>query len=148
MRAPKKTVIIVILLLLLNSVAYSQEGPASVQETAGASPDQARQAKEANRLPFDKEGWQFFVAPYMWLVGVNLGISKQGTRGATASVSVPWYDLVPDYFSKVFGAMGRVEIWKDRWGFLSTTYLYMWGTLQQVVVPKKSNLPTSPCPFT
>ena len=64
-----KTVVIVILFLLLNSVAYAQEGPASVQETAGARPDQAGQAKEANRLPFEKEGWQFFVAPYMWLVG-------------------------------------------------------------------------------
>ena len=146
MRALKKTVVIVILFLLLNSVAYPQEGPASVQETAGARPDQAGQAKEANRLPFEKEGWQFFVAPYMWLVGVNIGISKQGTRGATASVSVPWYDLVPDYFSKVFGAMGRVEIWKDRWGFfVDNIFLYV-GDTASGGGSKKIDLPNVPVP--
>ena len=126
MRAPKKTVIIVILFLLLNPVAYTQEAGAPGPETAGARPDQAGQAKEANRLPLEKEGWQFIVAPYLWLPGVNIGISKQGTRGATASVSVPWYDLVPDLFSKVIGAMGRVEVQKDRWGFfVDNVFMYV-----------------------
>jgi hypothetical protein len=128
MRIPK-IVIIVILFLFLSSAAYSQEAAAPLPGTAGAAADQVRPAKEANRLPIYKEGWQFFVAPYMWMVGVNLSASKQGTRGATAAVDVPWYDLVPDYFSKVFGAMGRVEIWKDRWGFfVDNVFLYIGDT--------------------
>ena len=128
MRTPK-TVIIVILFLLLSSAAYSQEAAAPVQATAGVTPDQVSQMKAANRLPFDKEGWQFFVAPYFWMVGVNISASKQGTRGATAAVDVPWYDLVPDYFSKVFGGMGRVEIWKGRWGFfIDNVFIYLGDT--------------------
>jgi hypothetical protein len=128
MRTPK-TVIIIMLFLLLSSAAYSQEGAAPVQATAGATPDQVSQMKAANRLPFAKEGWQFFVAPYFWMVGVNISASKQGTRGATAAVDVPWYDLVPDYFSKVFGAMGRLEVWKGRWGFfIDNVFIYLGDT--------------------
>ena len=146
MRTPK-TVIIVILFLFLSSAAYSQEATAPVQATTGATPDQVGQTKKANLLPLDKEGWQFFVAPYMWLVGVNLGVSKQGTRGATASVAVPWYDLVPDYFSKVFGAMGRVEIWKDRWGFfVDNVFLYV-GDTASGGGSKKIEFANVPVPF-
>ena len=39
MRTPK-TVIIIMLFLLLSSAAYSQEGAAPVQATAGVTPDQ------------------------------------------------------------------------------------------------------------
>jgi hypothetical protein len=39
---------------------------------------------------------------------------------------VPWYNLVPLLFSKVFGGMGRVEIWKGRWGLISdTNFIYI-----------------------
>jgi hypothetical protein len=145
MRTPK-TVIIFILFLLLNLATYSHGSAAPVPETAEATPDQARQAKEANRLPLDKEGWQFFVAPYMWMAGMNIGISKQGTRGATASVSIPWYELVPDYFSKLFGAMGRVEIWKDRWGlFVDNIFMYI-GDTASGGGSKKIELPNVPVP--
>ena len=145
MRTPI-TVVIVILFLLLNSVATPRRGLPRSKKTAGARPDQAGQAKEANRLPFEKEGWQFFVAPYFWMVGVNLSVSKQGTRGATASLAVPWYDLVPDYFSKVFGAMGRVEIWKDRWGFfVDNVFLYI-GNTASGGGSKKIDLPNVPVP--
>jgi hypothetical protein len=145
MRTPK-TVVIVILFLFLSSAAFSQAATAPVPETAGATADQVGQTKKVNLLPLDKEGWQFFVAPYMWLAGVNLSVSKQGTRGATASVAVPWYDLVPDYFSKLFGAMGRVEIWKDRWGFfVDNVFLYV-GDNASGGGSKKIDLPNLPVP--
>jgi hypothetical protein len=128
MRTPK-TVITVMLFLFLSSTAYSQEVAAPIQEMTGGTSNQVNQMKADNRLPFNKEGWQFFVAPYFWMVGVNINASKQGARGATAAVDIPWYDLVPDYFSKVFGAMGRVEIWKDRWGFfIDNVFIYVGET--------------------
>ena len=68
MRTPK-TVIIVILFLLLSSAAYSQEAAAPAPATAGVTADQVGPTKEADRLPIYKEDWQFFVAPYFWMVG-------------------------------------------------------------------------------
>ena len=93
-----------------------------------------------------KDDWQFFVAPYMWMVGVNINISKQGTRGATAAAKFPWYDIVPDYFSKVFGAMGRIEVWKGRWGFfVDNVYLYVGDTVSGGA-SKKIDLANVPLP--
>jgi hypothetical protein len=101
----------------------------SAQETAGPSETpniQAAPAKYDDRVFIVRDDWRFFVAPYMWLVGNNINLSKQGTRGATAAVDVPWYDYVPDYFTKVFGAMTRIEVWKGRWGlFVDNVYLYV-----------------------
>ena len=81
------------------------------------------------------------------MVGVNINLSKQGTRGATAAADIPWYDLVPDYFSKVFGAMGRIEVWKGRWGFfVDNVYMYVGDTLSKGG-SKKIDLANVPCPF-
>lgn len=122
--------IIFILFLFLSSTAYSQEAAAPLQETAGATPGQVSQKKEAG--PFDREGWHFVAAPYVWLMGMNLKIAKQGTPGAAASVDYPWYDALADTVHKVFGGkammasfMIRTEFGKARWGFfLDYIFLY------------------------
>ena len=123
--------IIVILFLFLSSTAYSQEAAAPFQETAGATPGQVSQKQEAN--PFDQEGWKFVAAPYVWLMGMNLKIAKQGTPGAAASVDYPWYDGLTDTVRKIFGGdamigsfMIRTEFGKARWGFL-LDYIFLYS---------------------
>ena len=83
-------------------------------------------AKEDDRLPIYREGWQFFVAPYLWVPGVHLDLSHQGKFSGTNVANVPWYELVPLLFSKAMGGMGRVEVWYGKWGvFSDTTFLYI-----------------------
>ena len=82
--------------------------------------------KEDDRLPIYKEGWQFFVAPYLWIPGAHLDLSHQGRFSGTTVANVPWYELVPLLFSKAMGGMGRFEVWNGRWGvFSDTTFLYI-----------------------
>jgi hypothetical protein len=120
-----KATITVILVLVLCTAAYSQElaiakeQPSSDQETAAV-------AQDDDRLPIYKEGWQFFVAPYLWVPGAHLDLSHQGRFRGTVVADVPWYNLVPLLFSKVMGGMGRVEIWYGRWGLFSdTNFIYI-----------------------
>lgn len=114
-----KITITIILLLVLCSVVYAQEEPGPAKEKAGSG-------KEDNRLPIYQEGWQFFLAPYLWVPGVHLNLSHQGKFSGTTVANVPWYDLVPLLFSKAIGGMGRVEIWNGRWGFISdTNFIYI-----------------------
>jgi len=114
-----------ILLLFLCTAAYSQE-PGAAKEQPGSAQEEPTAAKEDDRLPIYKQGWQFFLAPYLWIPGAHIDLSHQGKFGGTTVVNVPWYDLVPLLFSKAFGGMGRVEIWNGRWGvFSDTTFLYI-----------------------
>lgn len=114
-----KTTLIIILLLVWCTGAYSQEEPGSAKEESVA-------AKEDDRLPIYKEGWQFFLAPYLWVPGAHLDLSHQGRFSGTTVADVPWYNLVPLLFSKVMGGMGRVEIWNGRWGIFSdTNFMYI-----------------------
>ena len=120
-----KATITVILVLVLSTAAYSQElaiakeQPSSDQEKAAVAPDD-------DRLPIYKEGWQFFLAPYLWVPGAHLDLSHQGKFRGTIVADVPWYNLVPLLFSKVMGGMGRVEIWYGRWGLISdTNFIYI-----------------------
>ena len=117
---------IIILLLVLCTAAYSQEKPGTTKEEPGSAQEKATAAKEDDRLPIYKEGWQFFLAPYLWIPGAHLSLSHQGRFSGTTVANVPWYELVPLLFSKAMGGMGRVEIWNGRWGvFSDTTFLYI-----------------------
>jgi hypothetical protein len=120
-----KVAISIILLLVWCSAAYSQEAPASAKEQPGSA-QKAAAAQEDDRLPIYKEGWQFFLAPYLWVPGVHLNLSHQGRLSGSVVADVPWYNLVPLLFSKAIGGMGRVEIWNGRWGvFSDTTFIYI-----------------------
>ena len=121
-----KTTLTIILLLVLCTAAFSQEEPSTTREEPGSAQEQATAAKEDDRLPIYKEGWQFFVAPYLWVPGVHLDLSHQGKFSGTAVANVPWYELVPLLFSKVMGGMGRIEVWYGKWGvFSDTTFIYI-----------------------
>jgi hypothetical protein len=119
-----KTGATMILLLFWCTAAYSQE-PGPAKEQPGSAQEQATAAKDDDRLPIYKEGWQFFLAPYLWIPGEHLSLSHQGRFSGTTVANIPWYELVPLLFSKAMGGMGRVEIWNGRWGvFSDTTFLY------------------------
>ena len=121
-----KTTLTIILLLVLCTAAFSQEEPSTTREEPGSAQEQATAAKEDDRLPIYKEGWQFFLAPYLWIPGVHLDLSHQGRFSGTTVANVPWYELVPLLFSKAMGGMGRFEVWNGRWGvFSDTTFLYI-----------------------
>jgi hypothetical protein len=114
-----KGAILIIMVLFFCTTAYSQEGAVKGQDKTAAD-------QEDNLLPIYKQGWQFFVAPYVWLPGANINLARQGRFSGTTKVDVPWHDIVPLLFSQVFGAMARVEVWKGRWGFFSdTVFIYL-----------------------
>jgi len=114
-----KTTIMIILVLVFSTAAFSQEGAAPPQ-------DKTATAQEDNLLPIYKKGWQFIVAPYLWIPGANINLARQGRFSGTTSVDVPWYNLVPLLFSQAIGAMARVEVWHGRWGFYSdTVFMYV-----------------------
>jgi hypothetical protein len=118
--------VVIILVLVSCPAAYPQEEPGSVKEEPGPAQEKAAAAKQDDRLPIYKEGWQVFLAPYLWIPGVHGDISHQGKFSGTTVVDVPWYDLVPLLFSKAIGGMGRVEIWNGRWGLFSdTNFVYI-----------------------
>jgi hypothetical protein len=121
MRGWKVTLIIILLLVWCTGV-YSQEEPVSVKEEPVVAKEKADAAKEDDRLPIYKQGWQFFLAPYLWVPGAHFDLSHQGRFRGTTVADVPWYNLVPLLFSKIMGGMGRVEIWYGRWGLISDTY--------------------------
>jgi hypothetical protein len=121
-----KIALAIILLLIWCSPAYSEEEPGTVKEEPGLAQEKEAAAKEDDRLPIYKEGWQFFLAPYLWIPGIHADISHQGKFSGTTVVDVPWYDVVPLLFSKAIGGMGRVEIWNGRWGLFSdTNFVYI-----------------------
>jgi hypothetical protein len=121
-----KITFIIILLLLWCTGANAQKEPASVKEESVAALGETTADKDDDRLPIYKKGWQFFLAPYLWVPGVHLDLSHQGRIRGTIVADVPWYNLVPLLFSKVMGGMGRVEIWYGRWGLISdTNFIYI-----------------------
>ncbi len=121
-----KATLIIILLLIWCTGAFPQEDQGSGKEASVSAKEKADSSKEDYRLPIYKEGWQFFLAPYLWVPGAHLDLSHQGRFSGTTVADVPWYNLVPLLFSKAMGAMGRVEIWNGRWGFISdTNFIYI-----------------------
>jgi len=118
-----KASIAIILFLSLCAAAYSQEKPGPAKGESEAAQEKPAPAKDDDRLPIFKEGWQIFVAPYMWIPGSNLSINQEG---AISRDDTPWWDMVPGLFSQAIGGMGTVEIWYNRWGvFADTNFLYM-----------------------
>ncbi|MCL4503706.1 MAG: hypothetical protein M1438_17905 [Deltaproteobacteria bacterium] len=113
----KKALIVITLLLMLPCSAGYAAGE------AGKPPEEAVQAKEDEPVPVQKEEWQFFVAPYLWIPGASINTTFSGH---TSSISEGWYDIVPHLFSNALGAMGRFEAWKGRWGiYVDSYYLYI-----------------------
>jgi len=135
-----KAAILITMVFVFCATAFSQEG-------AGLNQDKAAAAQEDNLLPIYKEGWQFFVAPYVWVSGANINLARQGRFSGTTKVDIPWTDIVPLLFSQVFGAMARVEVWKGRWGFFSdTVFIYLsdsvsGGGSQEISVNPQQLLP-------
>jgi hypothetical protein len=121
-----RMMIALILLLWSCSAAYALPPSASVEGQPGSAPEKSTDVKEDDTLPIYKKGWQFFLAPYLWVPGAHLDLSHQGRFKGTVVADVPWYNLVPLLFSKVMGGMGRVEIWYGRWGVISdTNFIYI-----------------------
>jgi hypothetical protein len=111
--------ILIIMVLTFCSTAYSQEGATPAQDNTAA-------AQEDTLLPIYKKDWQIFVAPYIWIMGSNINLARQGRFSGNTTIDIPWYDIVPLLFSQAFGAMARVEVWKGRWGFFSDTiFVYL-----------------------
>jgi hypothetical protein len=125
--------IIILLIALACYTAYAQqevspppEAAGLTQGASGTASGEVPKAHEDDRLPIYKEGWQFFLAPYLWVAGIHADISYQGKFSGSVVADVPWYNLIPLLFSKAIGGMGRVEIWKGRWGLTSdTNFIYI-----------------------
>ena len=118
-----KTTFAIILSLFFCTATYLQAEPALAKEESVSAQTKQASAKDDDRLPIFKEGWQIFVAPYMWIPGSNLSINQ---GGAIIRDDTPWWDFVPVLFSQAIGGMGTVEIWYNRWGFFSdTNFLYL-----------------------
>lgn len=93
--------------------------PAAGEENV--PPSTVPKAKADETLPIHpKDQWQFFFSPYLWVPGMNASTTF---AGHTSSVNVGWWDMVPKLFSDAFGAMGRFEAWKGRWGLYLDSYL-------------------------
>jgi hypothetical protein len=121
-----KALITIIIMFTLCRGAHSQDQPITGQEPPGSAQEKVAAAKEDDRLPIYKEGWQFFLSPYLWVPGANISLSNQGRFSGTVVADVPWYNIVPLLFSSVLGGMGRVEIWNGRWGvFSDTNFIYI-----------------------
>jgi hypothetical protein len=146
-----KMMIPIILLLWFCSAAYALLEPAAGEERPGSAQEKATGAKEDDTLPIYKKGWQFFLAPYLWVPGAHFDLSHQGRFRGTIVADVPWYNLVPLLFSKVMGGMGEVEIWYGRWGVISdTNFIYIGDSIsasgaselkgQQLPVPVRLQL--------
>jgi hypothetical protein len=123
MKGLKAAIMILLVLVFFTTAAYSQEGAAPAQDKTAA-------AQEDNLLPIYKKGWQFIVAPYLWVPGAHINHARQGRYSGNTYVDVPWYNIVPLLFSQAIGGMCRVEIWKGRWGIFSdTVFIYLSDSL-------------------
>jgi hypothetical protein len=126
------TAIIFILLLVCGfSSGYAAEGESAPPGTASTTPAAAEKTKSDDRLPIHKQDeWQFFLSPYMWITGINANVN---TLKKTTTTAIPWWDVVPDLFSKAIGVMGRAEVWKGRWGvYLDGYFAYVGASDSQV----------------
>jgi hypothetical protein len=137
-----KTATLIIMVLFFCSTAYSQEGAVPAQDKTAA-------AQGDNLLPIYKQGWQFFMAPYIWVPGANINLARQGRFSGNTTVDMPWYNIVPLLFSQVLGGMARVEVWHGRWGFFSdTVFMYLSNSVsaggsQEISVNPRQQLPAA-----
>jgi len=121
MRQSRLAICGLLALLFICPAAY-----AAVKTETRAEP--AAKVKEDDRLPIHKQDqWQFFVAPCMWIAGLNIDTTFSGQ---TTAVSQGWYDIVPRLFSNAIGVMGRFEAWKGKWGiYVDSYFTYMSGSV-------------------
>src|SRR5512142_2515446 len=104
------TLMITLLAFVTSATAYARQEvsppPETVAQGVGGATPEAAPAKEDERLPVQKEEWQFLASPYLWIPGAGINTTLSGH---TSSVSEGWYDMVPHLFSNAIGAMGRFE---------------------------------------
>jgi hypothetical protein len=118
MRQSRLAICIILVLLFICPPAFSAE-------TVTTPAEPAAKVKEDDRPPIQKQDqWQFFLAPYMWVPGMNINTTFSGH---TSTVSQGWYDMVPRLFSNAIGAMGRFEAWKGKWGIYVDSYFTYLG---------------------
>lgn len=124
MKSLRPVMIAILMLALTFTSGYGQEGPGNPTGEASLTPAATDKPKDDDRLPIHKQDeWQFFLSPYLWFTGVNVTTS---TLRSSQGLNVPWWEVVPTFFSKTFGAMGRAEAWKGRWGvYLDGYYSYV-----------------------
>ncbi len=125
---------VIIAILMLMSVApsgYAAPGASTSPGAAGITPQAAEKTQEDDRLPIYKQDeWQVFLSPYMWITGMNGNLS---TLNKTKTIAIPWWDVAAALFSKAIGTMGRVEVWKGRWGvYLDGYFAYVGASGSQM----------------
>jgi hypothetical protein len=65
--------LVILMLGLAGAAGYAAEEGSSPPPTPPA-------AKEDNQLPiYNRDDWQFFVSPYLWIPGVNTTITSLGS---------------------------------------------------------------------
>ena len=111
----------VLVLALVCPSAYGQD-PETAKEPSGAASE-------------EPEGWEFHVAPYIWMVNLK---GDATVKGITQDVDVGFFDIFGDT-DFAFGVQAHVEAWnKRKWG------LWFDGTW---VVLKKDDLAAGPLMF-
>jgi hypothetical protein len=130
MNRDTRTILRLVQIVLTCSVALLLSAAVFAQTAADPAKAAPVSSGQDNRLPIYREGWQFFIAPYIWVGGSNQNITRPGSNLGTTKINIPWYDLVPKLFSNVFGAMGRVEVWNGKWGFfVENLFMYLQDTV-------------------
>jgi hypothetical protein len=131
--------------MCVSSSGYAEEGAGKTPGAASLSPAASEKTPEDDRLPIHKQDeWQVFLAPYLWITGINANLSTMKTNTTTA---IPWWDVAGMLFSKAIGTMGRAEVWKGRWGFyLDGYYSYIGSSGSQVGASKERSF--GPVDFT
>lgn len=113
--------ILIVILVMLS------DGVLGAPKESGSGQEMTKSVEEDDRLPIHKEGWQFIVAPYVWLPAVDVDLNSQGRFSTTTTVNVPWYQWVPEFFQgHLYFFMGRVEAWKGKWGiYFDNFFIYI-----------------------
>ncbi len=63
-----------------------------------------------------EDGWRFFIAPYVWVTGIQG--TAEGKRGNTADINLTVGDALSLINKVDFILGGRIEIEKGRWGII------------------------------
>ena len=126
MNRKKRAILRLVQMVLTCSMALWLSAVVLAETVADPAKTPPVSSEPDDRLPIYREGWQFFIAPYIWVGGSNQNITKQGSNFGTTKINIPWYDVVPKLFSNVFGAMGRIEVWNGKWGFFAENlFMYL-----------------------
>ncbi len=87
-----RAALVSVLLITLTFRAGLAADTSIPQNEPGSVTGKTDTTKEDDRLPIYKEGWQFFLAPYLWIPGAHLSLSHQGRFSGTTVANVPWYE--------------------------------------------------------